>query len=462
MLIILMMEENRLKELIKEFEGPKLDHKAKEYFKSKSKEIAKDISSFMNGEGGFILIGVEENKPDGLKFEQKYEEKIMNICRDCLKPPRSDNFDISQINGNDIVILEIIPSREPIQTNDRYYIRFGSTNREMKHEEIKKKFAEAQKLYKIIDKKEANAIINQKQIIREKILDKTKKEKKYLTFDSFSGPIIGNSCNIYAKLYESFNEKSKLIFTTLHNITIEELAKILAQYYKLFGDFSYSTSAFSIVQSGFNWVGLGPKNFIQAITEQKERYKSIIEKYGENKHIHHREAAFFIDEIKDGLFFISCEPNYSKYSNNLTIDYFDVGFVLKGTPFNHLFNEFFKNVDIEPFTILNNEKQSPFPNDGPFVISKDIGVNKKIFFDAGGLIQPFKHINKDNKTWVSGAYGKTPDILKKLGLDSEILVHLRQHHWLEDKVEYNIDRIKYTKFNLGCFPAAVVSIDIDW
>jgi hypothetical protein len=457
-----MMKEDKLKELIHEFECQKLDHKSKDYFKSKSKEIAKDLSSFMNSEGGFILIGVKENKPDGLKFEQRHEEKIMNICRDCLKPPRSVNFDISQINGNDIVILEIIPSREPIQTNDRYYLRFGSTNREMTHEEIKKKFSEAQKLYKIINEKDAEEIINQIQMIRGKILDKTQREKNYLTFESSSGSILGNSCNIYAKLYESFNVKSKLIFTTLHNVTIEELKKILAQYYKLFSDFSYSTSAFSIVQSGFNWVGFGPKNFIRAITEQKERYKSIIERYGENKHIHHREAAFFIDEIKDGLFFISCEPNYSKYTNNLTMDYFDVGFVLKGIPFNHLFNEFFINIDIEPFTILTNEKQSSFPNDSPFVISKNIGVNKKIFFHADGLIQPFKHINKDNKIWVSGAYGKTPDILKKLELDNEVLVHLRQHHWLEDTVEYNIDRIKYTKFNLGCFPAAVISIDIDW
>jgi len=44
-----------------------------------------------------------------------------------------------------------------------------------------------------------------------------------------------------------------------------------------------------------------------------------------------------------------------KYSNDLTKDYFDVGFIIKGQPFNRLFNEFFKQINIEPLIVLSNE-----------------------------------------------------------------------------------------------------------
>ncbi len=459
------MNEEKVKSLLNKMEGPKLEHKGKEFIHSKQENIAKKISSFMNTDGGLILIGVKNNKPDGLIFKQKDEERLTSICRDRIDPPRPISLDVCQFNSKKIIIVEIVPSREPVKANGKFYKRVGSQTREMTYEEIKKKFAEAQKIYKIIKIEDANKIIDEKQIYRDKLLDKNQKKKQYLTLDSFSGPIISSSCNIYGKLYESFDETSKLIFTTLYNVTIEELTKILAQYYKIFGDFSYYTSAFSIVQSGFNWVGFGPRDFIQTIEKQKNRYNSIYKKYGKETHIHHREAAFFIDEIKDGLFFISCEPNFMKYSNKLTIDYFDVGFVLKYQPFSRLFNEFFNNIDIEPFTILPNYHIFPLnrKNDN-LVITKKIEVSKIIPFQASGLIQSIRsgQAIKDDHTWISGAYGKVPDQLLKLGLNDNIIVNLREHHWLEDKVSYRIDRIKYTKFDLGCFPAAIVSIDIDW
>ena len=87
---------------------------------------------------GLILIGVKDHKPDGLIFKQEYEERITNICRDRLNPPQSVNFDISQLNENTVLIVEIVPSREPVQADGKYFIRVGSTTREMKHEEIKK------------------------------------------------------------------------------------------------------------------------------------------------------------------------------------------------------------------------------------------------------------------------------------------------------------------------------------
>jgi len=43
-----------------------------------------------------------------------------------------------------------------------------------------------------------------------------------------------------------------------------------------------------------------------------------------------------------------------KYSNDLTKDYFDIGFIIKRQTFNRLFNEFFKKINIEPLIVLSN------------------------------------------------------------------------------------------------------------
>ena len=425
----------QFKALIKQIEGIRLEHKSKDFL-LKNPEIAKSISSFINKDGGTILIGVKDNEPDGYIFNQKDEEKIAQICKDRLEPPQSIDFEICELDKGTIIILTLLPSREPVKANGKYfYIRHQSTTRHMTQEELKRKFENINKLSKSIGDKEANEIINQRQIYRDIILDKNQKFKNYLTLDSLSGPILGSDCNIYTELYESFDKDSKLIFTTLHHVTIEELTKILAQYYKIFGNYSYSNSAFSIVQSSFNWVGFGPRNFINAIEEQNERYKSIYKKYGEKTHIHHREAAFFIDEIKDGLFFISCEPNYMIHSKERTIDYFEVGFVLIEQPFSRIFNEFFENILIEPITVSSNKNE--------YVKTSYVKIDKNIPFQPQGFLQSPHTKNEDKHIWVSGAYGKTPINLSKMGLNNNIVAHLRHHNWLESKSSYYIDRIKY-------------------
>ena len=449
-----MEDDKELKNLINKYEGAKLEHKSKDFLLKTSKEIAKKIGSFINAEGGKLLIGVKDRKPDDLIFSQKDEERITQICRDRIKPPQKIDIHTCKIDNKTIAIIDIIPSRAPVQANDKYYIRVGSTTRLMTPEEIKKKCIEADKKYETIDIKDANDIINQIQLNRDIILDENQKKKQYLTLDSISGPLIGGKNIIYGNLYENFNEKSKIIFTTIHSVTIEELTKILSQYYKIFEKFSYETSAFSFEQRGFNWVGLGPRDFIKTVQDQKKRYKSIQNKYGEDFHIHHRESALFIDEIRDGIFFISCEPNYRKNSDSITIDYFDIGFVLKEQPFSRLFNEFSHLINIEPFTLYSNDNQ--------FIMPEYISISSKIPFKVNGFIQSIRTKNDDEHTWVSGAYGKLPKQLLKLGLNQDIIVNIRHHTMLEDDFEYYIDRIKYTKFELGCFSAAIVSIDVDW
>ena len=198
------MEEEKIKHLLKEIEGQKLEHKSKDYLESSTKEIAKDISSFMNKDGGKILIGVKNNEPDGLIFNQKDEERIMNICKDLLRPPQFVDLDICEFKEGTIIILDIVPSREPVQANKKYfYIRHGSTTRHMTPEEINRKIIESEHFLNLINVKDADKILSEKQNNRDIIVDKNGIRKTYIELNS--GELTGNSnkriCIVYGTFY---------------------------------------------------------------------------------------------------------------------------------------------------------------------------------------------------------------------------------------------------------------------
>jgi len=64
--------------------------------------------------------------------------------------------------------------------------------------------------------------------------------------------------------------------------------------------------------------------------------------------IHHRETACFIDETNYTIFYIIAQPNKRPNVNELTLDYFDVGFIFNNIPFNHIYNEFFNKIKYIP------------------------------------------------------------------------------------------------------------------
>lgn len=441
-----MVKKDEILSFMKEKEGPKLEHKSKEYLSKKPKEIAKGIASFANAEGGKILIGVRDGKANGLIFKQEDEERIMQICAGHMNPIPRINFEMCEFEKGTIYVLEILPSREPVEVDRKYPIRQGSITRDMTREELKKKFAEAEKIFKLMDSEEAYRTLSDEQKMRDIILSDRNKKSAYLEFYTTNKSI----STIYSTHYHFFDENSYFVQTTLHGVTIDELTKILAKYYKIFGIYSLSNSAFSVRQHGFNWVGYGPINFIETIKDQKTRYNRIRQKYGKDVHIHHRETAFYMDEIRDGLFYLQAQPNSLNKVKKITLDYCDIGFAVNNIPFSSLFQEFFRTIGEEPFTIFDNRTGT--------IITK----NYRKFcipFKPSGLID--SRFKDRHHRWISGLYGKIPLKLQDFGLDSEIIVNLHQHHWAEDIVNYYIYQIRYTKFDLG-FPAAIVGLIADW
>lgn len=94
--------------------------------------IAKDICAFSNSLGGVILLGVEDSgELTGIDKSFTYEEWIMNIARDAVIPSVIPNFKIVEINNKLIGIVEVPKVKDKLYqtTDNRFFVRVGSTNR---------------------------------------------------------------------------------------------------------------------------------------------------------------------------------------------------------------------------------------------------------------------------------------------------------------------------------------------
>lgn len=102
------------------------------------------MSALSNQKGGFILIGVKDDGTiEGLKFQKQHEELIMNIASEKCSPPIRPNFENVTIpEKGDVYIIKIMKKvQEPfhgVKTKDGlvYFIRVGSTIREMQPHEL--------------------------------------------------------------------------------------------------------------------------------------------------------------------------------------------------------------------------------------------------------------------------------------------------------------------------------------
>lgn len=130
------------------FEGHRLDFK--EDFGSKTKEIAKDVSSFANANGGFLIYGIDDDKNicgvDKITndrgvvewFNQavsgNVEPSVFYYDPSCIEIPESDKI---------VIIIEIPESsKKPhMLTSDyRYYTRINDSSMVAKHFQVRDMF----------------------------------------------------------------------------------------------------------------------------------------------------------------------------------------------------------------------------------------------------------------------------------------------------------------------------------
>ncbi|MGE4282521.1 MAG: RNA-binding domain-containing protein [Clostridia bacterium] len=139
------MDVQKLKYLIKQEEGPKLDFKAVLHLSTESekKELAKDVIAIANSSGGrgYIVFGIKDKTKEvlGICPEDFVEEQIQQVIYNRCDPPVAIRVDVLEYQQKQIGILTVFKSNQkPHQMlqNGAFYVRRGSTTDIGRREEI--------------------------------------------------------------------------------------------------------------------------------------------------------------------------------------------------------------------------------------------------------------------------------------------------------------------------------------
>ena len=130
------MERDKMKRLLNQREGPKLDYKLMMPLSSEThkKEIAKDVIALANTPGGrgYIVIGVRDKtrEIEGVNPDDYPEEKIQQIIQNRCDPPIAISVEHVEIDGKFLVVVIIYKSAarpHQMRQTGAFYIRRGST-----------------------------------------------------------------------------------------------------------------------------------------------------------------------------------------------------------------------------------------------------------------------------------------------------------------------------------------------
>lgn len=139
------MDKNKLKQLLKGEEGPKMDFKASLSLvtESEKKELTKDVIAMANSRGGrgYIIFGIEDKtkKVLGVNPRDFHEEQIQQIIFNRCDPPVPISVEFVEYQNCILAVLTVFrSSQQPhmMLQNGAFYIRRGSTTDVARRSEI--------------------------------------------------------------------------------------------------------------------------------------------------------------------------------------------------------------------------------------------------------------------------------------------------------------------------------------
>ncbi len=120
------MKRNDLKELIEDGENVHCEFKRK--FSSHEK-IAREMIAFANTKGGYLLIGVDDNKDIvGVESEKSESELIKDVAQNFCEPPLDFSIDYMDMHGKEVVIVEVPESNKKPHRLQDYKNEFDINN----------------------------------------------------------------------------------------------------------------------------------------------------------------------------------------------------------------------------------------------------------------------------------------------------------------------------------------------
>jgi predicted HTH transcriptional regulator len=102
------MKPRELLELIEEGENLTCEFKRKF---STTEKIAREMIAFANTKGGYLIIGVDDDKDIvGVDSEKAEAELIYDVAKNYCEPPLNIHIDYVEVKGKEVVIVEIFES----------------------------------------------------------------------------------------------------------------------------------------------------------------------------------------------------------------------------------------------------------------------------------------------------------------------------------------------------------------
>lgn len=102
------MKLRHLLDLIEEGENLTCEFKRKF---STPEKIAREMIAFANTKGGFLIIGVDDDKEIvGVESEKSESELILDAAHNYCEPPLKIRIDYVEIKGKEVVVVEILES----------------------------------------------------------------------------------------------------------------------------------------------------------------------------------------------------------------------------------------------------------------------------------------------------------------------------------------------------------------
>lgn len=133
------MNRTELLEIIRNGESSGVEFKRDDV---NPQSLAKKIASIANLEGGYILLGVEDDGSISGLTRSDIEEWVTNICSNNIQPPIIPYFEIVMCENDEKVGVIMIPEDSPdkpykARQGSRWvtFVRIGSTTREATREE---------------------------------------------------------------------------------------------------------------------------------------------------------------------------------------------------------------------------------------------------------------------------------------------------------------------------------------
>ena len=136
------MKPRELLELIEEGENLTCEFKRKF---STTEKIAREMIAFANTKGGYLVIGVDDDKEIiGVESEKAEAELIYDAANNFCEPPLNINIDYVEVKGKEVVVVEIFESdNKPHRIQD--YLKELDVNQSVDHIRVNDKSVQASK-----------------------------------------------------------------------------------------------------------------------------------------------------------------------------------------------------------------------------------------------------------------------------------------------------------------------------